>query len=168
MADRRAVNSHDASTVVSVVNIQQARPSTIDMPWRNFRSPQLGTKFQREVLLFLEIPEFPYNTVYLQYIGLLFCIVSTGILPARRYASAGTSCGPMSVCVCHKSVSVTSWCSIEMDGRIELVLASRLRSIYPTLCYTENHVSTIWNFSLNSGLLKISLRHIDRRNVLST
>ena len=65
MADRRAVNSHDASTVVSVVNIQQARPSTIDMPWRNFRSPQLGTKFQREVLLFLEIPEFPYNTVYI-------------------------------------------------------------------------------------------------------
>ena len=75
MADRRAVNSHDASTVVSVVNIQQARPSTIDMPWRNFRSPQLGTKFQREVLLFLEIPEFPYNTVY---------IMSGSILPVYR------------------------------------------------------------------------------------
>ena len=37
-------------------------------------------------------------------------------LPARRYASAGTSYGPVSVCL-----SVTSRCSIEVVGRIELV-----------------------------------------------
>jgi len=37
-------------------------------------------------------------------------------LPARRYARAGTSYGPVSVCL-----SVTSRCSISMDGRIELV-----------------------------------------------
>ena len=33
------------------------------MPWRNFLSPEFRTKFQREVLLFLEIIEFPFNTV---------------------------------------------------------------------------------------------------------
>jgi len=37
--------------------------STIDMPWRNFLSPEFTTKFQREVPLFLEITEFPFNTV---------------------------------------------------------------------------------------------------------
>ena len=41
------------------------------------------------------------------------------ILPARRYASAGTSYGPVSVCL-----SVTSWCSIETDERIELVFGT--------------------------------------------
>jgi len=45
------------------------RPSTsfvdnaIDLPWRNFLSPEFGTKFQREVPSFLEILKFPYNTV---------------------------------------------------------------------------------------------------------
>jgi len=34
------------------------------MPWRNFLSPEFRTKFQREVPLFLEITEFPFNTVY--------------------------------------------------------------------------------------------------------
>jgi len=38
--------------------------NTIDLPWRNFLSPEFRTKFQREVSLFLEIPEFPYNTVW--------------------------------------------------------------------------------------------------------
>ena len=41
-------------------------------------------------------------------------------LPARRYASAGISCVPVSVCL-YLSVSVTSRCSIETDGRIDLV-----------------------------------------------
>jgi len=44
---------------------QQALPSTsfvdntIDSPWRNFLSSELGTKFHWEVSLFLEVPEFP-------------------------------------------------------------------------------------------------------------
>jgi len=38
--------------------------NTIDLPWRNFLSPEFRTKFQREVSLFFEIPEFPYNTVW--------------------------------------------------------------------------------------------------------
>jgi len=39
--------------------------------------------------------------------------VRNGFLPARRYASAGTSYGPVTV-----SVSVTRRCSIERDERI--------------------------------------------------
>jgi len=49
---------------------QQSRPSTnfvdkmIDLPWRNFLSPEFATKFQRKVgLPYLELPEFPYSTV---------------------------------------------------------------------------------------------------------
>jgi len=37
--------------------------SKIDMPLRNFLSPEFRTKFQREVALFLEITEFPFITV---------------------------------------------------------------------------------------------------------
>ena len=32
--------------------------NAIDLPWRNL-SPEFGTKFQREVPLFLDVPEFP-------------------------------------------------------------------------------------------------------------
>jgi len=39
------------------------------------------------------------------------------------------------------SVSVSSRCSLEMAGRIELVLAWRLLSISPTLSYKEIQVS---------------------------
>ena len=46
------------------------------------------------------------------------------------YASAGTSYGPVSVCLC---LSVTSGSSIETDELIELVLACELPSTYPTL-----------------------------------
>jgi len=35
----------------------------IDMLWQNFLSPELGAKVQREVPLFLKVPEFPYNAV---------------------------------------------------------------------------------------------------------
>ena len=41
-------------------------------------------------------------------------------LPARRYASADTSYGSVSVSVC-LHLSVASWSSIEPDERIELV-----------------------------------------------
>jgi len=34
------------------------------MPRRKFLSPEFGTKFQREVLLFLDIHEFPFKTVW--------------------------------------------------------------------------------------------------------
>jgi len=45
----------------------QAGPSTsyfdntIDLPWQNFQNLEFVTKFQREVLLFLEILEFRHN-----------------------------------------------------------------------------------------------------------
>jgi len=39
--------------------------NTTDMPWRNFSSQgrKFGTELQREIPLFLEIPELPYSTV---------------------------------------------------------------------------------------------------------
>jgi len=45
---------------------QQARPSThfvdsTDLSWRNFLLPGFTTKVQREVPVFLEIPDFPHN-----------------------------------------------------------------------------------------------------------
>ena len=55
--DERVVNSsHDASTVVGVDN-------KLHLLWQNFVTPKFGTKFQAKVPLFLEIPEFLYNTV---------------------------------------------------------------------------------------------------------
>jgi len=33
------------------------------MPWQNYLSPEFGAKFQRDVPLFLKVPEFPQNTV---------------------------------------------------------------------------------------------------------
>ena len=47
--------------------VQQARPSTsivdntidLQLQWRNVLSSEFGTKFQREVPIFLEIPEYP-------------------------------------------------------------------------------------------------------------
>ena len=52
------------------------------------------------------------------------------VLPERRYASAGTSYGHVSVSVC---LSVTSWSSIESDERIGLVFGMRA---YFYLSYT--------------------------------
>ena len=54
-------------------------------------------------------------------------------LAPRRYASAGTSCRPVSVSVCLR-LSLTSWCYLETAGRIELICARKLLSTYPTLC----------------------------------
>ena len=55
--------------------------------------------------------------------------VVSSVVPSRRLASPGTSYDPVSV-----YVSVTSRCSIETPGRIELVLAWRLLLTYSTLC----------------------------------
>jgi len=49
--------------------------------------------------------------------------VKVQFLPARCYASADTGYGPVSVCL-SVSVSVTSRCSLEMPGRIVLVLGA--------------------------------------------
>ena len=93
------------------------------------------------------------------------------LVPARRYASAGTSYGPVSV-----YLSVTSRSSVETAERIELgFFAWMLFLIYPVLCYKEFQISTkIRGVYFPPGLCpklrtwKISPRHIDRRSVLST
>jgi len=53
----RRIN-HQAQTSVSFVD------NMINLLWWNFPSPVFGTKFQRKVSLFLEIPKLPYNTVW--------------------------------------------------------------------------------------------------------
>jgi len=71
-------------------------------------------------------------------VGLTSVLVRGELLPARRYASAGTSYGPVFVCVCvclsqvdvlSKRMNESSW-----------FLAWELHSTYPTLCYKEIHV----------------------------
>jgi len=80
-------------------------------------------------------------------------------LPLIAYTTLSTHGYSLRPCVC-SSVSVISRCSIKTVGRIELVLAWRLLSIYCTLCYNEIPISrkitalpsaTVF---LNSGLRK--------------
>ena len=71
-------------------------------------------------------------------------------LLARRYASAGTSHGLV-------SVSVSSWCSIEMSERIVLVFGTGASFACPALClmestYLQNKCTFFWNFAPDSGL----------------
>ena len=69
------------------------------------------------------------------------------------------------------SAYVTSRCSVKTRGRIELVLARRLLSTWPTPCYKEIEVST--KSVLPSGTVSQTpdsenvASHTDRRNVLS-
>jgi len=83
-------------------------------------------------------------------------------------------------------LSVTSRCSIETVGRIELVLACELPSTRPTV-YTvlrnsvisKNKGTSLWNFVLNSGLGKfrhgmivetcyqLSSRKVDAHSVMN-
>ena len=73
------------------------------------------------------------------------CFECYEFLPTRRYASAGTCCGHVSVsvaCVCLCLPITMCRCSIKRDERINLVLTWRLLSTSPTLCYKEVRVST--------------------------
>jgi len=61
-------SSHDSHTCqhcdcIYKLNHQRLLLTTQSNCRQIFLSPEFGTKFQGEVLLFLEIPEFPYNTV---------------------------------------------------------------------------------------------------------
>ena len=104
-------------------------------------------------------------------------------LPARRYASAGASHGPVSVCLC---LSVTSRYSIKTVERIGLVLAWELLSTYPTLCYKKNlgtfknKGTSLWKFAPNSELrifrhsisiveacYQLSSRKVDAQSVIN-
>ena len=64
----------------------------------------------------------------------------TQFTPAMLARVLAMTLFPASVCPC---LSVTSWCSIEVDGWIELVfLACRLPATYSTLCSKEIQVAT--------------------------
>jgi len=63
--------------------------------------------------------------VYAYISGILVVVMSQGMctqhmhfLPAQRYASTGTSYGPVSVCLC---LSVTTWCSVKGNEWISMV-----------------------------------------------
>jgi len=74
--------------------------------------------------------------------------------------------GPVSVCVC---LSVTSRCSIKMDGRIELVFGTGASSDLSYSVFSRNSV-TYKNKELRPKFgttLKISPQSVDRRNVSS-
>jgi len=77
------------------------------------------------------------------------------------------SCGPV-------PVSVTSRSSIETDERTELVFgtAASFHLSYTVLKgnsgISKTKVTALWNFVPNSGLQKILLRQIHRRDVFST
>jgi len=90
------------------------------------------------------------------------------VFTAQCYASAVLAMG---LCLCS---SVTSQCSVEMAERIELIFGM-WASFHPsyavlkaTSVISKNKGTSLWNFVLNSGLKKISPRHIDPGNVLST
>jgi len=72
------------------------------------------------------------------------------VFTARRCASAIFAVvGCLSICL-----SATSWYCIETTGQIELVLAWRLLSTYPTLCYKEIRVI---RYLQNSGYFPLEL-----------
>jgi len=87
-------------------------------------------------------------------------------LPARRYASAGTGHGPVSVC--HKSVFFrngwTDRAGFWHVGFFRLILHCVLRKFR----YLQKRVASSGTLSQTPDLLKISPRHVDRRNVLPT
>ena len=97
----------------------------------------------------------------------------TSVLPARRYASGGTTYSPVSVSLC---LSVTSRSSIETTERIELIFSTTASFHLSYTVIKENSgicknkrtsLTSLWNSDPNSGLRKL-LRHMDRRNLVST
>jgi len=78
------------------------------------------------------------------------------LLPARRSASAGTSYGPVSVClsVCLSQVGVLSKL---MNESSSWFLTRELSLTYPTLCCKEIQVPSIQGF-IPSGTLPQTLR----------
>ena len=107
------------------------------------------------------------------------CWYLESFLPARPYASAGTSYGPVSVSVCHKSGVLLNW----LDES-SWFLARRLPSTYPTMCYNEIQVSTeirvlswenlsnmdLENFatiSRSSTCCQLSSRKVDAQSVIN-
>ena len=62
------------------------------------------------------------------------------VIPARRYATAGTSHGPVSVCLSASVVifisqrMVAVWSFIETAEQFELLFGTGASSAHPTLC----------------------------------
>jgi len=135
-----------------VRSFEPCRPIQIG-PRSRTRQPNLLLFFLKRYLFCKrQLCPFP-STIALRALLLFFLLpFSVPFLPARRYASAGTSHGPVSACL-----SVTSQSSIETAERIELF--GRGASFDPS--YTvfrrnsgifKNEGTSLWNFVTNSGL----------------
>jgi len=59
--------------------------NTIDLPWRNFRSPEIGTTFQMEVLLVSDISEYPSNSLQCRIDGRKRVRAKTQLDPFSRF-----------------------------------------------------------------------------------
>jgi len=59
--------------------------STIDLPWRNFRSPEIGTTSQMEVLLVSDISEYPSNSLQCRIDGRKRVRAKTQLDPFSRF-----------------------------------------------------------------------------------
>jgi len=73
-------------------------------------------------------------------------------LPARRYASAATSYGPVSVCLCLSQVGVLSKRMNESSWFLLWELPFTVLKRYS--CISKNKGASLWNFVPNSGLRK--------------
>jgi len=118
---------------------------------KTYRQTELQTRSSK---YFIPIPGRSNQLLLVQISNFSHC----QFLPAQRYASSGTSYGPVSVCVC-PCPSGTSRCSIKTDERIDLVLARRLLSTSPALLQGnpdiyKNKATSPCNFFLNFGLKK--------------
>jgi len=81
-------------------------------------------KFVVLIIIIFNTFSIPIGSVPGNAVGLTSILHRGQFLPARRYASAGTSYGPVSVCVC-VCLCVTSRSSIETAEWIELVFGMR-------------------------------------------
>jgi len=105
----------------------------------------------------LQLQQYTIVRVTIQAVNFIRLVV---ILPAQRYASAGTSYGPVSVCL-SVSLSQVGVLSKGMNGLIWFwhggffrpVLHCVLRK-FRYLQYRSKGTS-LWNFVLNSGLRKV-------------
>ena len=78
------------------------------------------------------------------------------------------ACVRLSVSVCHKSVFYRNgWTNRAGFWHLSF-LPAVLHCVKRKFGYLQNKGTSVWNFVLNFRTLKISPRHIDRRNVLST
>ena len=87
----------DMSTTGQHGHLFISHSPTVSTPWRNFLTPEFGTKFQMEISLLLEIPNFPktqysicrgkptYHSVTVGFSSLFTVLVNNNLLPNWKF-----------------------------------------------------------------------------------